>query len=381
MRTMDRIALLPLCLFTALAGAPALLCAQSIDLRLVPLRDGLRQEAPGHDLARLLECGAATEAAKVGLDLASPSHPLFASAFRDGRLYYLFFKSTENAFGERAWLVQRIKKIERTWAAADAAPQQTVSFQVEAFKTLAGSVKGFDQHYGSFALREAARREVDKEYEIGFGTVAGVADGAGWPFDDTQVYHALQSYDESRDLFDRVAFKSSRRWTLTVSLAQDGSWTVRAPELGIDAPKTLPDAARTRVEPDQSSRALVLAAGVGPKGLRIGSSTVADATALLGAPLEDVPAGRYSRNVSYRGSLTCNFDGKGHLNTVITRTPFAGRTDNGIAHGMSRAEVEKALGAPPRGERDAPNWAYPGLLVMFDGLDTVWRLVVVARER
>ena len=374
---MDRTALLPLCLFAVPPGVP--LRAQSIDLRLVPLRDGLRQEAPGHDLARLVECAAAKEAGKVGLDLAAPAHALFAGACRDGRLFYLFFKATDNAFGERAWLVQRIRKIERTWADAAAAPEETVTFQVEAFKTLAGSPKGADQHFGSFALRGAHRREVRKEYEIGFGTVPGSADGAAWPFDDMQLYHVLQPYGEGHDLYDRVAFTSSRRWTLGVSFAQDGTWSVRAPELGIDAPQQLPDAARARAVPDQSSAAIVLAAGVGPPGLRIGSSTIADATARFGAPLEDVPAGRNGRNVSYRGGLTCNFDGKGHLNTVITRASFAGRTDQGMALGMSRADVEKALGAPPGDARDAPSWTYPGLLVTFDGLDTVSRLVVVAR--
>ena len=373
---MERNALPPLCLLAGLCASS--LCAQSVDLRLVPLRDGLRQEAPGHDLARLAECEAAKEAAKVGFDLAAPTHPLFASAFRDGRLFYLFFKVTENAFGKRAWIVQRIKKTERTWATADAAPQETVSWQVEAFKTLAGSVKGLDEHLGSFALRGAARREVKKEYEIGFATVPGVADGATWPFDDTMLYHVLQPYGEARELYDRVAFQSSRRWTLAVALAQDGSWSVRAPDLGIDAPKQLPDAARAHAVPDPSSSTLVLEAGVGPKGLRIGSSTIADATALLGAPLEDVPAGRYTRNVSYCGALTCNFDGKGHLNTVITRASFAGKTDQGVAHGMSRADVRKALGTPV-GEPDAPQWTYPGLLVTFDGLDIVSRLVVVAR--
>ena len=375
---MNRIAVLRRFAIAAAVAFPPLR-AQTIDFRLVTLRDGLRQEAPGHDLARLAECAAAKEAGKVGLDLAAPAQPLLACACADGRLFYVFFKATENAFGEHAWLVQRIRKTERTWAAKDAAPQQAVTYQVEAFKTLAGSLKAADQHLGSYALRGADRREVVKEYEIGFGTVPGVAEGAAWPFDARTLYHVLQPFGEPHDLYDRVAFTQSRQWSLAVSFAQDGTYTVRAPELGIAAPEQLPDAARAHVPADPASRAIVLEAGRGPPGLRIGTSKVADATALLGAPLEDVPAGSASRNVSYRGALTCNFDGNGVLNTIITRAPFAGRTDAGIAHGMARADVRQKLGAPASGAADAVTWIYPGLVVTFDGFDTVSRLVVVAR--
>ena len=40
-----------------------------------------------------------------------------------------------------------------------------------------------DQHFGQFSLREYARREIIKEYEVGFATIPGVTeDEDPWPF-------------------------------------------------------------------------------------------------------------------------------------------------------------------------------------------------------
>lgn len=344
-------------------------------LRLIPLVDGMREDAPGKDLARFHETPCGKEAVKVGVDLLRPANPLVAADFQKGRLFYVFYKVTEEAFGDRAWIVQRIKKTERTWARAGAEPETKVTWQVEAFKTMAGELKGADQHFGSFGIRDAVRREIVKEYEIGFGDVPGKATGAAWPFDASKLFHMLQPYGDDASLHDSVQFAHSRRWQLTATLTPD-SWSVVSPELGLDLPKKWPDAKVARPEANAASKATVLTPGVGPAGLQIGTSTAADAEQRLGKPLEDLPAGGNHRNVSYAASLTCNFDGDGKLNTVITRATFAGRTTNGIAHGMSRAEVAKKLGAAKDQPADASTWTYPGLRIQFDGFDTVRRLVI-----
>ena len=147
-----------------------------LQLRLVPLLDGLLEDTKG-DLAAIATSDVGKEAAKVGLDLAKPPNPYAVAGCKEGRLFYVFYKTTEEAFGDRAWVLQRIKKTERTWKTADAEPEEKVTFQVEAFKTIGGSLKGADQHYGGYSLRGAHRREVVKEYEVGFGEVPGRGSG------------------------------------------------------------------------------------------------------------------------------------------------------------------------------------------------------------
>lgn len=343
------------------------------DLRLQPLLDGRRSEATKED-----PVGA--EAAKVGLDLSKPDNPVVAAKFADGRLFYVFYKVTEEAFGDRAWVIQRIRKVERTWATADdARPAEKVTWQVEAFKTIGGTLKGGDQHFGSFALRGAHRREVVKEYEIGFGEVPGQAEGAAWPFDIEKRYHLLQAYGEDASLHDKVTFDASRKWTLTVQLAADGSHRVVAPELGLDLPKKVPGLELAKAKPDAASKAIVLTAGEGPAGVTVGTSKRADVDKVLGAPLEDVPTDATHRNCSYRGALTCNFE-DGVLNTVFTRPCFAGKTKEGITLGMPRATVRQKLGAAAKGlSDDDAQWTTPGLTVLFDAAGAVSRLVVTRR--
>ena len=116
--------------------------------------------------------------------------------------------------------------------------------------------------------------------------------------------------------------------------------------------------------------------GKGLPGVPPGTSTPEEVGKVLGNALEDVAMPTGSRNISYRGALTCNFDATGKLNTIITRTPLAGRTDNGIAHGMSRADVRKALGTAPGLDDGKPTWQAGGLVVRFDAAGTVDRLVL-----
>lgn len=377
--------LVPILLFAAavVAQAPAAAGTQTappLRMRLQPLLDGLLEDAPKGDLATVATTTIGKEAAKVGLDLTKPKNPLVAMAYRDGRLFYVFYKVTEEAFGERAWMLQRIRKIERTWATADAAPEEKVTWQVEAFKTSGGSLKGSDQHFGSFALRSAHRREIVKEYEIGFGEIAGKAEGAGWPFAMDRLFHTLQPYGDDATLHDQVKFTASRRWTLTVSFDATGKHQVLSPELGLDLPNKVPGPELARSPVDPASKEIVLTAGAGPAGVTVGISKRADVDKALGAVLEDVPAGPSNRNVSYRGGLTCNFDADGVLNTVFTRASFGGKTKDGLQHGMARAEVRKKLGAAAKDQADdAERWILPGLMVVFDAAGAVRRLVVGKR--
>jgi hypothetical protein len=349
--------------------------AAALNLRLVPLRVGLSDNQAKN--TPLEQTPIAKEAAKVGLDLAAPPHPLVAAACRDGRMFYLFYKGTEEAFGERAWMLQRIRKTERTWLSADGPPEEKVTYLVEAFKTIGGTLKGSDQHFGSFALRDAQRREVIKEYEIGFGEIEGLATGAAWPFDLKRPFHMLQDYAPEAALYDQVKFTQARNWRLTVSFARDGAWTLVSPELGLNVPASLPDLEQSRPKIDPASRSIVLLPGQGLATLTLGQTTAEDALKALGKALEDVPAGTGGRNLSFAGGLTCNFDGQGKLNTLFTRSSFGGQAGKGLRHGQTRDEVRKLAGAPISGTDQDPTWTYPGLLVKFDATDVVARFVVM----
>jgi hypothetical protein len=348
-----------------------------ITFRLVHLRDGLRETVPEGDLARLAETDAGREAKQVDVDLLHPPNPLVAWKLTGGRLYYVFHKTIDGAFADRPYVIQRIKKTERTWRGdASAAPEEKVTYLVEVMKLFAGGLKRSDQHYGAYSLRDARRREVVKEYEIGFGEIPGTCEGTRWPFADNRLYELLQPYQDAVGQYATAKFASSRRWTLTVTLDRDGSYAVRAPELGIDLPKAPPDVSLATPPPDPASKDLVLETGVGVAGLRVGASTADDLKTTLGRPLEDLEAGNGSRLLSFRRAVSCNLDAQGKLKTVLTRPGFAGKTKEGVAHGDDRPTVMKRLGTPAGQLADAPTWRYPGIQVSFDGFERVARIVI-----
>ena len=111
-------------------------------LRLVHVVDCLRSQPKNRSLRRTKETKIYKLAKAAGVDLEDPSHPLAVVSYQDGRLFYVFYKIGEGAVGDRPYLIQRIKKTERTWATPDQAePDVRTTYQVEVFKTFAGALK------------------------------------------------------------------------------------------------------------------------------------------------------------------------------------------------------------------------------------------------
>lgn len=374
MRRLPSSLLLPFLL--AVAGAEEPMPA----IRLVPLRDGFRAAAPDGNLARIGETDLAKTALAAGVDLARPPHPIIAWGRKDDRLFYVFYKTTGNALGDRPYLIQRIKKIERAWKAPGAAPEENVTYQVEVFKTIGGELKRADEHFGSYALGDNYRREVVKEYEIGFGEVPGVCEGKAWPFDAGTLYRMLQEYQADEGLFPQVKFERTCKWTLAVSFGATGHFSVSSPELGFRAPEKLPDRNATLPPVDPASKGIVLLEGYGIKGIAVGKSSREDLVRVLGEPIEDAEVGLGHHNLSFPGGLTVNIDPKGTVNTIFTRAGFGGRTAKGATHGMYRDEIARLYGLPPKSAPDAEHWRYLGVQFSFDGFDRVKRIVIMRRK-
>jgi len=347
-----------------------------MELRLVPLVDGLRETLPEHNLNRLSESSIYKRAKAAGVDLEKPDNPFIAHRYGDGRLFYLFYKSTEEWFGDRPYVIQRIRKTERTWPTKGAQPETKVTYLVEVFATLAGALMKADRHYGSFGIYENHKHEVVKEYEIGFGEVPGHCEGTAWPYPAKSYFKALQPYQADVGLYDKVRFSRKRDWLLHVSFDKSGTYLIRSRELGIDVPKSLPAEADTRPKPNAASKDIVLEPGRGFAGFTLGDGTPKVLRRLLGKPLEHVTVGRQHQNISVATALTVNFNSLGVANTVITRPSFAGRTSKGTRLWDHRADVMKAHGVPRKQMADASVWKYDGIFFFFDGFDRVRRIVV-----
>ncbi len=332
---------------------------------------------PGGDPGTLTRRDVYKRALAAGLDLAKPRLDAVVGLRRtDDRLFYVFYKTVEEAFAGRRYLIQRIRRTERTWTTSDAEPEVEVTFQTEVFKLLGGAQKRADQHHGSYGIRSLHRREIVKEYEIGFGQVPGLCEGDAWPFETSILFKYLEPYGESHAVYDAVQFDRSVHWSLTVALDAAGGYQVRVPELGIDLPDSATPLERTLPEPDEASQDLVLVRGAGLEGTEGAEDLVGAISERAGRILEDVPAGKRNRNVAFERRLIANLTVDGRLNTLRTRPGFAGRTLEGARVGDDRARILRLYGAPVRQYADAAWWHYGDIGFWFDGRGRVGRIYV-----
>ncbi len=347
-------------------------------LRPLPLSEGVRDVLNrGGDPDALRKKDEYRRAKRVGVDLAAPKgDPVVAHGMQDGVLFYVFYKKLERAYGPRAWVVQRIKRTERNWATPDSEPETKTSYQVEAFKLFGGEQKRGDQHHGGYGIKDYAQREIVKEYEIGFADVAGHAAGDAWPWKKTTLFEYLAKYGPDRDVFDKVRFRRSLRWSLTVRLDKQGTYEVLAPELGIRVPAATTDPARTVPAPLAKGKALVLVRGVGLAGTADGEDWFEDYLKRAGRILQTESFAAGNSNTVLLAGLLANRRKDGSLNTLQTRSGFAGRTQQGLVIGSPRWEVLKAYGQPKDAKVNAAWWHYGDIGFWFDGLDRVGRIYV-----
>ncbi|MDJ0974464.1 MAG: hypothetical protein QNJ98_08410 [Planctomycetota bacterium] len=340
-------------------------------LRIVHLTDGLRSASPKQNLRKLKDSSIYKTAQRAGLDLTKPPHDLIAYSYENNRLFYVFYKVLEGIVSDRPYVIQRIKKTVRNWTNAEEPPEEIVTYQVETFKTLAGSLKRADQHFGSFGLRTMHKREVVKEYEIGIATIRGDAEGRTWPYEERKLYRLNQPYQAEIGIYDNVRFEQAIKWTLSVSFDREG-FRIHAPELGIDAPSTLPEARRAHADPNKQSEGTVLRPGrVGDA--KIGEGGVNALTALGKTRRVD----RLENGAAYHqldSEITAFVDKEGVVRSMITHAAFAGMTDRGIRHGAKRSDVMKTYGVPKKQYADAETWFYDGIRFTFDGYHRVVRM-------
>jgi len=371
----------PFVLVLALALQPDI--QPTLDLRLVPLKDGVLQAAAGGDRSKVPQTKIFKVARWAGVDLAAPEHPLVAYTLRDGKLFYVFYKTVDNAFGDRPYLIQRIKKTIREYSSADdLEPRETVTYLVEALETVDGALKRPDQHFGRFSIRAFHKREIIKEYEIGFGAIPGICSQEESPIPAGHLYEEPQPYGPNRMLFDQVEFVYSKKWSLSVCFSEDGEFSIKSPEFDIDAPHSLPTPETATPVRDPASKSVLLKEGHSVLGLRVGRSRAADIQRKLGPPLGLVRASKGAQNYSHKRGLTFNVYDGGPINTIFTRSSFGGKTSKGVRHGDTRRRVQAVYGKPPRDKPDDNSWYYPeGVIFYFDAEDRVTKIVIFKPRR
>lgn len=209
--------------------------APTVSLRLVPLAEEILATTgtEGETLKK---------ARRFGLDPAKLPSPFVAHVWQADRkrLFYVFGNVFEAANAPRPWLIQRIRRTERLFPANGSPPVTEIAHSVQVFRLRDGATSGINQHDAIYSLGQSARREIVKEFEVGFGEIDGVLEGLSWPFEQRSTAKMLQTDEEDATLFKSVRFTTSIKWSIKVVIEKDGTYSVACPELGFELPRKLP---------------------------------------------------------------------------------------------------------------------------------------------
>jgi hypothetical protein len=365
----------PILVFAALLGLSLPLDAQepAVRLELVPIAAGFRECAFGSDRAKSQETAVYKAAAAVGIDLPRTERPLIQLTHANGRAFHLFYNVASVEDSKCPLLVQRVhKRIINVPPGENAQPEVTDTYLVEAFKCSGGQIKRPDQHFGMYPLGKYARRTIEKTFETGIPIRSYAKHDGKWPFDPRKLYEEIAAYGPSREAYDAVRFERSIKWTMTVAIDAEGSYSFAALALGIRSIADCPPLAPLAAEIAGGGEGIELRDGAGLLKIEIGKTNEVDLRTLLGAPLRIDVAKQGNRTLNYPDGLAFNFLANGPLNTIIATSGFAGRTSKGVRLGDTRQQVVATYGERKGGD-----------FLLYDGAgfgftdDQVTRVVVI----
>ena len=210
----------------------------SLGLRLVTIDTGNRLSSIGNDPKRFQQTGVYKAAQTCGVSIAPSDNPFVACAFKNRRMFYLFYNvvtrvpGLQHQLGE-PYLIQTVKRTITDYP-LHGKPISHVNYLVEAIKTRQGVSKKPDQHYGNFGIYKFERRKIVKEFIIGKGSIQGIATAGKWPFDPGILYKSIQNYQPEPDSYDKCTFTTSKKWTLVVEFDRYGNYSMKSDELGIE---------------------------------------------------------------------------------------------------------------------------------------------------
>jgi len=218
----------------------------SLGLRLATIDAGNRLSSYGDDPERFQQTGVYKAAKMCGVRIAPPDNPYVACAFKQRRMFYLFYNvvtgvpALQNQASE-PYLIQTVKRTITDYP-LNGKPISKVNYLVEAIKTRQGVSKKPDQHFGNFGIYKFERRRIVKEFVVGTGSIQGIATAGNWPFDPRILYKSIQSYQPEPGHCEKCSFTNSKKWTLVVEFDRYGNYSMKSDEMGIEIMFRVPTA-------------------------------------------------------------------------------------------------------------------------------------------
>lgn len=170
-------------------------------------------------------------AQKAGLDLNyllnQPAIAGFNSTSKN--FFQLFYNTAIAPSCKRDYLIQRVKKSRSYYDSHDRLYEQTHEYLVEVFKTKNKALKGADQHYRSYTIRDAPKQSTLVEAEIGCGYIQNVTQGRKWPYGRDILYKEVQGYSFSPGVYNKVKYDYSQKYSFSAEFSENGLKSVRWP--------------------------------------------------------------------------------------------------------------------------------------------------------
>lgn len=171
-------------------------------------------------------------AKKAGINLKEKMMKIGTAKYNkdNGNFYMLFYNLAKAPSCDREYLVQRVKLTKSYFKKNGKLYKKKYEYLVEIMKTKNRTVKRADEHFRSYSLSGAYRREIKVEAEIGCGVVTGEAEGKKWPYKRSSLYELVQDYSGSIGFYDDINFDFSKKYSFGGSFQEEKLNSVSWPD-------------------------------------------------------------------------------------------------------------------------------------------------------
>ncbi len=167
---------------------------------------------------------------KVGIDLREELDQYSVAGYKNNLFFFLFYNFVTVVGCPNEYAIQKVKVTKLYYDFSGDPYKRQVQFLVEALAlNYKKETRRADEHRREYLLGKFAKRKIIIDLEVGCGEIQKVVTGKAWPNPKNKLYYRIQNFSDQPELYNKVNFRFSSKYRITMEFDQDGKYSLDLP--------------------------------------------------------------------------------------------------------------------------------------------------------